>query len=31
MPRVRTGQLVYRAASGWNARMWMPVKNADGS
>jgi len=31
MPRKREGTLVYRATSGWNARVLMPVAQPDGT
>jgi hypothetical protein len=31
VPRSRTGTLVYKRATGWNARVSMPVMNDDGT
>ena len=31
MPRARTGTLVYKKSSGWNARLWVVVRNDDGT
>ena len=29
MPRARTGSLAYKRTTGWNARVWVPVKSLD--
>ena len=31
MPRARTGTLIYKRTTGWNARVWTVVRDADGT